>query len=74
MSIQGNLTKHEAINLMRKGIKVSHEYFSDHEWMTMNLKGEIVTEEGYTHDPSEFWSFRTMEGWNKGYRKWEDKK
>lgn len=60
------MTRDEAIAEMQKGNKVTHGYFSNNEWMTME-NGKIVTEEGYRHDPVEFWSYRQLAGWNDGY-------
>lgn len=48
------MTRQEAISQMRNGVKVTHRYFSDNEWVTMQ-DGLIVTEEGYKVPPNEFW-------------------
>ena len=60
------MTRTEAIAEMRKGNKVTHIFFSDNEWMTME-SGEIITEEGYKHFPYEFWSYRQLKSWDDGY-------
>jgi len=61
------VTKSEAIKSMEDGHKVSHHYFSDNEWMTME-NGYVVTEDGYRHDPELFWHFRKGESWKDGYK------
>ena len=60
------MTRTEAIAEMKKGNKVTHIFFSDNEWMTMEDE-KIVTEEGYRHRPYEFWSYRQLESWEDGY-------
>lgn len=60
------MNKAEAIEAMKAGKKITHEYFSGDEWMTME-NGKILTEEGYRHSANEFWFFRTAEGWQQGY-------
>lgn len=54
------MTKQEAIIEMKKGFKVTHDYFSDTEYIGM-LDDKIVTEEGYKFNATEFWSYRTDE-------------
>ena len=56
----------QAIKLMKEGKKITHDYFSNKEWMTME-NDKIVTEEGYKHNAREFWSYRQLAGWNDGY-------
>lgn len=60
------MTKEEAIDKMKKGIKVTHRYFSKNEWMTMD-NGKIVLEDGFRCSTHEFWRWRTDESWNDGY-------
>lgn len=55
------MTKSEAIAEMQKGKRVTHLFFGEGEWIGMNEKGEIITEEGYTHNASEFWGYRAKE-------------
>jgi hypothetical protein len=64
------MTKAEAMAAMREGKKVTHRWFSDNEWMSMQ-DGKVLTEEGYKHDQREFWRYRTDESWNDGYSLWE---
>ncbi len=61
------MTRKEAYNQMRKGVKVTHRYFSDNEWMTIE-NGKVKTEDGYLHDYQDFMSWRKNEdGWHDGY-------
>lgn len=64
------MSKDEAIEVMKLGAKVTHQYFSIDEWITMK-KGLIVTEEGYAVNPEEFWSYRTDEYWETGWREYK---
>lgn len=61
------MTKSEAIKAMQEGHKVSHYYFTDDEWITME-NGLIVTEDGYKHKPEEFWSYRKGPTWEDDYK------
>ena len=51
------MNKKEALNLMDMGLRITHKHFSDNEWISKDL-GKIITENGYRHDFSEFWSYR----------------
>lgn len=69
------MNKAEAIQYMRSGYKVIHRYFSDEEWMSINPEnGKVLTEEGYEHTFSEFFSYRTADGWEDGYELYKSKK
>jgi len=60
------MTKDEAIQEMKKGVKITHTYFASDEWMTM--KGnKIVLEDGVKCWPEEFWTYRTDKGWLDGF-------
>lgn len=61
------MNKQEAIEAMKQGVKITHTYFSICEWMTMK-NGKMITEEGYSHPFDLFWSYRTGDGWENGYR------
>ena len=60
------MTKEEAIYQMKSGVKVTHRYFSDNEWVTME-NGYILTEEGYKFPPDEFWRWRNDIDWMTGW-------
>lgn len=60
------MTKTEAIQQMQKGVRITHEWFSDQEWMTIK-DGKILLEDGLKCSSDEFWSYRTNESWNDGY-------
>jgi hypothetical protein len=61
------MNKEEAIEAMKDGKKITHQYFAKDEWITMNWRGEIETEEGYKHDFAEYWHYRQDEHWQEGY-------
>jgi len=54
------MNKQEAIQAMLEGKKVTHRYFTDDEWVTME-NGKIVFEDGIRCSPEEFWKWRTEE-------------
>jgi hypothetical protein len=62
------ISKDEAIMIMKHGGKVTHEYFSAGEWVTMKNNFTISTEEGYDVPADEFWYYRTnpnfLNGWS----------
>lgn len=60
------ITKAQAIELMRKGQKVTHTWFSDDEWMTIE-NGKILLEDGVRCSLHEFFSYRTDKSWDSGY-------
>lgn len=61
-----NLTKEEAIEAMRNGKRVRHQYFAPDEWMSMH-GNRITLEDGCSCWSYVFWADRTGAGWNDGY-------
>ena len=68
------MTRTEAIAEMKKGNKVTHIFFSDNEWMTM--EGEKIEESKFVELRKEFYKeTRTFAMTNKkGYTKWLEAK
>ena len=66
------MTKEEAIQAMKDGKKVTHNYYSEDEWMTME-GNRIVLEDGCSCYAYEFWEIRHGFGWNDGYSIYEFK-
>lgn len=66
------MTKAEAIEAIRQGKKVTHSYFTNDEFITMK-NGRIITEEGYSASPEEFWRYRTSESWNEHWELFQEK-
>lgn len=60
------MTRQEAIQAMREGKKVTHEYFTPDEWVTME-GNEIVLENGVRCDEYEFWRWRTPAIYETGW-------
>lgn len=58
------ITKEEAIKLMQRGEKVTHELFSVGEWVTEE-NGLIVSEDGVKHYG--FWELREADHWDTGW-------
>lgn len=62
----GVLTKEQAIQAMRSGLLVTHDYFTDNEFIGM--KGEyIIDENNYQLDWDDFWRYRKDEVWDNGW-------
>ncbi len=59
------MNKEEALQFMKDGSKISHEYFQPHESMTIQ-DGEILLEDGVKCSLEEFFSWRST-GWEEGY-------
>ena len=61
------MTKQEALQAMKDGKKVFHEYYTSDEYLWMNENGHIFTEENYDMgtERSEFWVFiqKWADGW-----------
>ena len=60
------MTKLEAIAAMREGKKVTHRYFTENEWITMQGY-MIVTEEGYKTPNYMFWKDRQIPAFDDGW-------
>jgi hypothetical protein len=64
------MNKEAALAAMRRGEKVTHEYFCRGEWMT--FAGDlIVFEDGVSCTEQEFWDDRDYHGWDSGYSIWQ---
>lgn len=60
------MTKKEALELARKGEKITHRFFAKNEWIT--LRGcKIETEEGYFIDQELFFQMRPDQVWQNGW-------
>ena len=66
------MTKEEAIQEMKQGKKVSHRYFDDNEWMTIDEDGMYLLEDGARCTPLEFWLYRPGDYWKDGYFLFEE--
>jgi hypothetical protein len=58
------MTKEEAIQAMKDGKKVRHQYFARDEWVTMVTMGQMVLEDGVECSPYEFWRWRIGPSWD----------
>lgn len=61
------MTRVEAIQAMRNGERVTHEFFMDDEWIEMIGCCIILTEDGYEHPSDLFWADRMSESFNRGW-------
>jgi hypothetical protein len=64
------MKKLEAIEAMKSGKKVTHRYFTDGEWITMEGNLTVITEEGYAMSSVEFWKYRQGEAFETGWSIW----
>jgi hypothetical protein len=60
------MTREEAKEQMRLGNKVTHEYFSPDEWIS-EKDGKVLTEEGYLHNTTMFWNYKTAVSFDNGW-------
>lgn len=66
------MTRHEAIRAMQNdGAKVTHKYFDDDEWMTINESEKIVFEDDCSCTQKDFWATRTDEEWQQDWSIYE---
>lgn len=64
------MTREEAIEQMKQGKKVTHRYFSNDEWMTIE-NGKFLLEDGVRISFEEFWLYRYQDSWKDGYEIYE---
>jgi len=60
------MNKTEAIREMKKGVKITHESFTDIEWMTIE-GDDLLLEDGVKVNFRWFFKFRTDNCWLTGY-------
>ena len=63
---QNNMKREEAIELMKEGVKITHNWFTSDEWITID-KGKILLSCGTVCDYYEFFNARFQNGWKYGY-------
>ncbi len=66
------MTKSEAIKAMREGVKVTHRYFTNDEFIKME-SNKIIDENDCILCPDEFWSYRTNAWFDSGWSIFKDK-
>lgn len=63
----GQLTKLEATILLKQGETLTHEYFTENEWIKLQ-DGKYLFEDGVKCDVNLFWADRMHAGWQTGWR------
>lgn len=58
------MDKEQAIEAMKQGKKLTHNYFSNDEWITIE-NNIIISEDGVKHH--NFWGIRNSESWKTGW-------
>ncbi len=64
------MTKQEAIAAMQQGKKVTHDYFSDYEYIYIKqheFHVSIISEDGVNHGWQGFWELRNSIQWQDGW-------
>lgn len=62
------LTKEEVIEALKtRGVKASHQLFTDDEYIYCVNDHTVSTEDGYKHDKDEFWGLRQGKVWDDGW-------
>jgi hypothetical protein len=61
------LSKSEAIKAMREGKKVTHQYFTQDEWVQLTPSGLYQFEDGVICPSLLFWQDRKGEQWETGW-------
>ncbi len=61
------LTKTEAIQAMKEGKKVRHQYFAANEYVEIITGNKYRFEDGHTCSPHDFWKTRSDNGWNENW-------
>lgn len=64
----------EAVTIMKRERKLTHPYFSPHEWVTINKEGLYEMEDGATIDGRIFWNDRSGKGWAKDWEVFHEQK
>lgn len=67
-----SMTKKEAIQEMNEGRKVTHRYFADDEYITMEGIN-MVDEHGIPFNPATFWKYRQASYWETDWRLFEER-
>ena len=60
-------SKSQAIQLMREGKKVTHQYFTNNEWMQLTTTGMYQFEDGVVCPSLLFWQDRKGQYWETGW-------
>lgn len=63
------MNKDDAIRAMYDGKRVTHRWFSSHEWMTIDAKKKkFKFEDGYSVSFDAFWILRDDFSWQDGWK------
>lgn len=69
------MTRTEAIEAMKNGQRVTHQWFEDFEFIykVPSEPNMIYTEDGYCQTEREFWNYRQAKQWQTGWELFKDK-
>jgi hypothetical protein len=66
------MTRDEIIQELIAGKKVTHDYFTDDEWLMMDGNMYLL-EDGVKLSPEEFWKYRQSDSYDNGWSIFNDK-
>jgi hypothetical protein len=66
------MTKAEAIEQLKQGIRVTHRTFYDDEWLSMRTDGKYLFEDGNVCTSKDFWEYRQEDVWDDGWEVWKE--
>lgn len=58
---------------LKKGKKITHEYFISDEWMKLDNEGDFLFEDDVVIDQTEFWEHRRGKYWETGWSVYSEK-
>ena len=67
------MTPNEAFVFSRdNNVPITHDHFTDNEWVKVIDHDRIETEDGYVMGIYEFMSYRTSDSWMSGWKPWTE--
>lgn len=61
------LTKTEALEALKRGEKIAHRYFAEHEYVKLTAENNYKFEDGNISTQDRFWEFRKESYWETGW-------
>lgn len=61
------MNRKEAKSALAQGKRLTHPYFSPPEWVKGHSEGMYIFEDGVKCEAEAFWTWRTSQGFNRGW-------
>lgn len=61
------MNRNELLKFLRAGHRMTHTYFSKHEWMQLTGPNHLIFEDGVVVTQDEFWNIRKGSAWHTGW-------